>query len=140
MSSVSIGKRMPMAQSLISARSIPAMIDSSVDDWTRNPSSRALQGSFILDPLLYSEYSRSSLDVSEALRPFMTSWNFKGSHDDWDRMHSIFGDCAIVVYDRAAKAEAAEQAEIIAELKILAVAYFNTAVQRPKADPSPAGR
>jgi len=70
----------------------------------------------------------------------MTSWSFKGSHDDWDRMHSIFGDCAIVVYDRAAKAEAAEQAEIIAELKILAVAYFNTVMQRPKADPSPAGR
>jgi AcrR family transcriptional regulator len=107
---------------------IPAMIDTAVNDWTNNPSSRALQGSFILDPILYAEYSRSSLDVAEALRPFMAVWKIGGSHEDWDRMHSVFGDCAIVLFDRAAKADPIEQAKVIAQLKCLAVAYFRTAV------------
>lgn len=107
---------------------IPAMIDTAVDDWANNPTSRALQGSFILDPVLYAEYSRSSLDVAAALRPFMTAWKIAGSYEDWERMHSVFGDCAIVLFDRAAKAEPDEQAKVIAQLKNLAVAYFRTAV------------
>ncbi|MCW1933828.1 TetR/AcrR family transcriptional regulator [Pararhodobacter zhoushanensis] len=110
---------------------IPAMIDTAVDDWTSNPTSRALQGCFILDPVLYAEYSQSSLIVAAALRPFITVWNIAGTHDDWDRMHSVFGDCAIVLYDRAAKAEPAEQAEVVIQLKNLAVAYFKTAVAAP---------
>lgn len=107
---------------------IPAMIDAAVDDWANSPTSRALQGSFILDPVLYAEYSRSSLDVAAALRPFMTAWNIAGSYEDWERMHSVFGDCAIVLFDRAAKADPDEQAKVIVQLKNLAVAYFRTAV------------
>lgn len=108
---------------------IPAMLDSAAEDWASNPASRALQGSFVLDPVLYAEYSRSSLDVAKALRPFIPVWNIRGDLDDWDRMHSVFGDCAIVLFDRAAKAEPEEQAKVVAELKTLAVAYFKTAVQ-----------
>ena len=108
---------------------IPAMIDTAVEDWTKNPASRALQGSFILDPVLYAEYSRSSQDVALALRPFMAVWNIEGDFEDWDRMHSVFGDSAIVLFDRAAKAEPEEQAKVIAQLKKLAVAYFKTAVK-----------
>ncbi len=108
---------------------IPAMIDTAVEDWTKNPASRALQGSFILDPVLYAEYSRSSQDVALALRPFMAVWNIEGDFEDWDRMHSVFGDSAIVLFDRAAKAEPEEQAKVIVQLKKLAVAYFKTAVK-----------
>ena len=108
---------------------IPAMIDTAVEDWTKNPASRALQGSFILDPVLYAEYSRSSQDVALALRPFMAVWNIEGDIEDWDRMHSVFGDSAIVLFDRAAKAEPEEQAKVIVQLKKLAVAYFKTAVK-----------
>lgn len=108
---------------------IPAMIDTAVEDWANNPASRALQGSFILDPVLYAEYSRSSQDVALALRPFMSIWNIEGDFDDWDRMHSVFGDSAIVLFDRAAKANPEEQAKIITQLKKLAVAYFKTAVK-----------
>lgn len=108
---------------------IPAMIDTAVEDWANNPASRALQGSFILDPVLYAEYSRSSQDVAMALRPFMTIWNIEGDFDDWDRMHTVFGDSAIVLFDRAAKADPEEQAKIITQLKKLAVAYFKTAVK-----------
>lgn len=108
---------------------IPAMIDTAVEDWANNPASRALQGSFILDPVLYAEYSRSSQDVALALRPFMTVWNIEGDFEDWDRMHSVFGDSAIVLFDRAAKAEPEEQAKVITQLKKLAVAYFKTAVK-----------
>jgi hypothetical protein len=104
------------------------LIDTAVDDWANNPTSRALQGSFILDPVLYAEYSRSSLDVAAALRPFMAAWNISGSYEDWERMNSVFGDCAIVLFDRAAKADPDEQAKVIAQLKNLAVAYFQTAV------------
>ena len=107
---------------------IPAMIDTAVDDWASNPTSRALQGIFILDPVLYAEYSRSSLDVAAALRPFMAAWNVAGTYEDWQRMHLVFGDCAIVLFDRAAKAEPDEQAKVILQLKNLAVAYFRTAV------------
>lgn len=110
---------------------IPAMIDSAVEDWARNPASRALQGSLILDPVLYAEYSRSSLDVADALRGYMAVWNFVGTYADWERMHSVFGDCAIVLFDRAAKADNIEQGWIIRELKNLAVAYFQTAVRKP---------
>lgn len=106
---------------------IPAMIDTAVDDWASNPTSRALQGIFILDPVLYAEYSRSSLDVAAALRPFMSAWNVAGTYEDWQRMHLVFGDCAIVLFDRAAKAEPDEQAKVIVQLKNLAVAYFRTA-------------
>ena len=112
-------------------RVIPAMIDSSVEDWSNNPGSRALQGLFVLNPLLYAEYSRSSQQVAVALRPFMAPWNIQGSFADWERMHSVFGDCAIVLFDRAAKAEHTEQAQLITELKALAVAYFKTAVRPP---------
>ncbi len=108
---------------------IPAMIDTAVEDWAKNPASRALQGSFILDPVLYAEYSRSSQDVALALRPFMAVWNIEGDIEDWDRMHSVFGDSAIVLFDRAAKAEPEEQAKVIVQLKKLAVAYFKTAVK-----------
>lgn len=108
---------------------IPAMIDTAVEDWANNPASRALQGSFILDPVLYAEYSRSSQDVALALRPFMAVWNIEGDFEDWDRMHSVFGDSAIVLFDRAAKAEPEEQAKVIVQLKKLAVAYFKTAVK-----------
>lgn len=108
---------------------IPAMIDTAVEDWAKNPASRALQGSFILDPVLYAEYSRSSQDVALALRPFMAVWNIEGDFEDWDRMHSVFGDSAIVLFDRAAKAEPEEQAKVIVQLKKLAVAYFKTAVK-----------
>lgn len=108
---------------------IPAMIDTAVEDWAKNPASRALQGSFILDPVLYAEYSRSSQDVALALRPFMAVWNIEGDFGDWDRMHSVFGDSAIVLFDRAAKAEPEEQAKVIVQLKKLAVAYFKTAVK-----------
>ena len=108
---------------------IPAMIDTAVEDWANNPASRALQGSFILDPVLYAEYSRSSQDVALALRPFMAVWNIEGDFEDWDRMHSVFGDSAIVLFDRAAKAHPEEQAKVIAQLKKLAVAYFKTAVK-----------
>jgi AcrR family transcriptional regulator len=107
---------------------IPAMIDTAVDDWASNPTSRALQGIFILDPVLYAEYSRSSLDVAAALRPFMAAWNVAGTYEGWQRMHLVFGDCAIVLFDRAAKAEPDEQAKIIIQLKNLAVAYFRTAI------------
>ncbi|HCY98403.1 MAG: hypothetical protein A3D16_00410 [Rhodobacterales bacterium RIFCSPHIGHO2_02_FULL_62_130] len=107
---------------------IPAMIDTAVDDWASNPTSRALQGIFILDPVLYAEYSRSSLEVAAALRPFMAAWNVAGSYEDWQRLHLVFGDCAIVLFDRAAKAEPDEQAKVIVQLKNLAVAYFKTAV------------
>ena len=109
-------------------RVIPAMIESSVEDWSTNRGARALQGIFVLNPVLYAEYSQSSQDVAEALRPFMAVWNIKGSFADWQRMHSVFGDCAIVLFDRAVKAEPAEQVRLIAELKALAVAYFKTAV------------
>lgn len=109
---------------------IPAMIDSSVDDWASNPASRALQGIFILDPVLYAEYSRSALDVARALMPFKEVWNIQCDFEDWDRMHTVFGDSAIVVFDRAAKADPHEQTKLIAELKRLAVAYFKTAVGR----------
>ena len=109
-------------------RVIPAMIESSVEDWSTNRGARALQGIFVLNPVLYGEYSQSSQDVAEALRPFMAVWNIKGSFADWQRMHSVFGDCAIVLFDRAVKAEPAEQVRLIAELKALAVAYFKTAV------------
>jgi hypothetical protein len=44
-------------------------------------------------------------------------------------MHSVFGDSAIVLFDRAAKAEPEEQAKVVTQLKKLAVAYFNTAVR-----------
>lgn len=108
---------------------IPAMIDTAVEDWAKNPASRALQGSFILDPVLYTEYSRSSLDVALALRQFMIAWNMEGDFEDWERMHTVFGDSAIVVFDRAAKADPEEQAKIITQLKKLAVAYFKTAVK-----------
>lgn len=120
-------------------RVIPAMIDTAVDDWTNNPTSRALQGSFILDPVLYAEYSRSSLDVAAALRPFMTAWKITGTHEDWDRMHSLFGDCAIVLFDRAAKSNPEEQAKIILQLKKLAVAYFRTAIVDNSVDQVSAG-
>ena len=39
-------------------------------------------------------------------------------------MHSVFDDCAIVLFDRAAKADAEEQARVIVQLKNLAVAYL----------------
>lgn len=112
-------------------RVIPAMIDSSVEDWGNNPGARALQGIFVLNPVLYEEYSRSARNVAEALRPFMQVWNIKGSFEDWERMHLVFGDCAIVLYDRASKEDQAEQTRLIAELKALAVAYFRTAVAKP---------
>lgn len=108
---------------------IPAMLDAAVDDWAGNAASRALQGSFILDPVLYDAYSRSSQDVALALQPFMAVWNIEGNFEDWDRMHSVFGDSAIVLFDRAAKAEPEEQAKVVTQLKKLAVAYFNTAVR-----------
>jgi AcrR family transcriptional regulator len=109
---------------------IPSMIDSAVEDWARNPASRALQGSLILDPVLYSEYSRSGLDVARALRGYMAVWDFAGTYADWERMHTVFGDCAIVLFDRAAKADAKEQELVILELKNLAVAYFQTGVRK----------
>lgn len=108
---------------------IPAMIDAAVDDWSSNPASRALQSMFMLDPVLYEEYSRSAIDVAEALRPFMQVWGMSGTIEDWELMHTIFGDCAIVLFDRAAKSDAEGQARVIWELKRLAIAYLGTGVR-----------
>lgn len=103
---------------------LPQLIDTMVRDWTREPSSRAIQSIFLMDPVLYAEYSRASVDVAEALRQFRDPWGFEGTEEDWQRMHAVFGDCAIALLDRAAKSDPDEQERTVNELKALALAYF----------------
>ncbi len=105
---------------------VSRLVSSMFEDWGREPAYKELQGIFLTNPVLYQEYSRASIDVADALKHFRQPWGFIGTDEDWYRMHTVFGDCAIGLLDRAAKSSPEEQVILLRELQRLAVTYFSS--------------
>jgi AcrR family transcriptional regulator len=102
---------------------LPALVKTMVKSWSDVPGFRQVQQYFVLDAELHGIYRDSSRDVARLLEKFKANWKFKGTTQEWERIHVVFGECATALLDLALQSEGSEQKKVIAELEKIALSY-----------------